>query len=44
MKNRNGSRQLQEELYERRAGIGKAFANPLRRAEIIFPTACRIPV
>lgn len=30
MKNRNGSRQLEEELYERRAGICKAFANPLR--------------
>ena len=30
MKNRNGSRQLEEELYERRAGICKAFANPVR--------------
>ncbi len=30
MKNRNGNRQLEEELYERRAGICKAFANPLR--------------
>ena len=30
MKNRNGNRQLEEELYERRAGICKAFANPVR--------------
>lgn len=30
MKNRNGNRQLEEELYEKRAGICKAFANPLR--------------
>ena len=30
MKNRNGNHQLEEELYERRAGICKAFANPLR--------------
>lgn len=30
MKNRNGKRQLEEELYERRAGICKAFANPVR--------------
>jgi DNA-binding transcriptional ArsR family regulator len=30
MKNRRTSRQLEEELYERRAGICKAFANPIR--------------
>ena len=30
MKHRNGNRQLEEELYERRAGICKAFANPVR--------------
>ena len=30
MKNRNGNHRLEEELYERRAGICKAFANPLR--------------
>jgi DNA-binding transcriptional ArsR family regulator len=30
MKNRNGNRRLEEELYERRAGICKAFANPVR--------------
>ena len=30
MRNRNGNRQLEEELYERRAGICKAFANPVR--------------
>lgn len=32
MKNRNGSGKgkLEEELYERRAGICKAFANPVR--------------
>ena len=30
MKNRNWNRRLEEELYERRAGICKAFANPVR--------------
>ena len=30
MRNRNGNHRLEEELYERRAGICKAFANPLR--------------
>ncbi len=30
MKNRNGHRMMEEELYERRAGICKAFANPVR--------------
>ncbi len=30
MKNRNGNHKLEEELYERRAGICKAFANPIR--------------
>ena len=30
MKNRKGSNQAEEELYERRARICKAFANPLR--------------
>jgi DNA-binding transcriptional ArsR family regulator len=30
MKSRNGNRRLEEELYERRAGICKAFANPVR--------------
>lgn len=30
MKKRNGNRQMDEELYERRAGICKAFANPVR--------------
>ncbi len=30
MKNRTGSRELEEELYQRRAGICKAFANPVR--------------
>lgn len=30
MANRNGKHRMEEELYERRAGICKAFANPLR--------------
>ena len=30
MKGRNGQRSMDEELYERRAGICKAFANPVR--------------
>ena len=30
MKGRNGQRLMEEELYERRAAICKAFANPLR--------------
>ena len=30
MKNRNGSRRIEEELYEKRAAICKAFANPVR--------------
>ena len=30
MSARNGKHKLEEELYERRAGICKAFANPLR--------------
>ncbi len=30
MKNRSGSSKLDEELYERRAGICTAFANPVR--------------
>ena len=30
MKNRNGTRSLEEQVYERRAGICKAFANPVR--------------
>jgi DNA-binding transcriptional ArsR family regulator len=30
MKNHNGKVKLEEELYERRAGICKAFANPVR--------------
>jgi ArsR family transcriptional regulator len=30
MKNRSGKRQVEEEVYERRAGICKAFANPVR--------------
>jgi DNA-binding transcriptional ArsR family regulator len=30
MRNRTGNRQLEEELYERRAGLCKAFANPVR--------------
>ena len=30
MKNRNENRLLEKEVYERRAGICKAFANPLR--------------
>jgi ArsR family transcriptional regulator len=30
MKNRSGKRHVEEEVYERRAGICKAFANPVR--------------
>ena len=30
MKNHNGNRHVEEELYERRASICKAFANPIR--------------
>ena len=30
MKGRNGQRLMEEELYERRAAICKAFANPIR--------------
>jgi len=30
LKNRISNRRLEEELYERRAGICKAFANPIR--------------
>jgi DNA-binding transcriptional ArsR family regulator len=44
MKKRNGNRQLEEELYERRAGICKAFANPVRLKilDLVAKRACPV--